>query len=120
MAEDRRLHWAMNNRKRREAVGPIGEMISGFVNGALSRESKHRTQLASVLSDCGDQEFRRHCRMGELHEGMLTIEVNEPGLIGLMRTRWASKIESALRKGGTKTGVHRVLFQYGRSGDQIP
>ncbi|MEK7731332.1 MAG: hypothetical protein AAB363_05695, partial [Planctomycetota bacterium] len=71
-------------------------------------------------ADCVDQEFRRHCRMGDLHNGMVAIEVDEPGLIGILRARWASKIESALRKGGAKTGVRRVLFKFGRSGDRFP
>ena len=110
----------MANRTPCGAIGRIGEVVGGLVDGALTRDSERRAQLASVLADCGDQEFRRHCRMGELHEGMLAIEVDEPGLISVMRTRWATKIESALRKGGAKSGVHRVLFKFGRSGDRIP
>ena len=117
---DRCLHWVMANRTLRGAIPQIGEMVGDLVDGALRRDSEQRAQLASVLADCGDQEFRRHCRMGELHEGMLAIEVDEPGLISIMRTRWALKIESALRKGGAKTGVRRVLFKFGRSGDRIP
>ena len=58
--------------------------------------------------------------MGDLHNGMLTMEVDEPGRISILRARWASKIESALRKVGAKTGVRRVLFKFGRSGDRIP
>ena len=116
---DRRLHWVMTNRTPRGTIPRIGVMVGGLVDGALTSDSEQRAQLASVLADCGDQEFRRHCRMGELHEGMLAIEVDEPGLISVMRTRWASKIESALRKGGAKAGVRRVLFRFGRNGDRF-
>ena len=119
MRPDRRFHWVMANRAPRGAIGQIGAMVGGLVDGALTRDSERRVQLASVLADCGDQEFRRHCRMGELHEGVLAIEVDEPGLIGVMRTRWASIIESALRKGGAKTGARRVLFKFGRNGDRF-
>ncbi len=117
---DRRLHWVMANRTPHGTIPKIGVMIGGLVDGALRRDSEQRSQLASILADCVDQEFRRHCRMGDLHNGMLAIEVDEPGLISILRARWASKIESALRKRGVKTEVRRVLFMFGRSGDRIP
>ncbi len=120
MRPDRRLHWVMANRAPRGDIGRIGEMVGGLVEGAYRNDREQRARLASVLTNCGDQEFRRHCRMGELHEGMLAIEVDEPGLIGVMRTRWAAKIESAFRRGRGKAGVHRVLFKFGRDGDPIP
>ena len=120
METDRRLHWVMANRTPRGTIPQIGVVVGGLVEGVLRRDSAQRAQLASILADCVDQEFRRHCRMGDLHNGMLAIEVDEPGLISILRARWASKIESALRKGGTKTWVRRVLFRFGRSGDRIP
>jgi hypothetical protein len=120
METDRRLHWVMANRTPRGTIPQIGAMIGGLVEGALRHDSEQRVQLASVVANCVDQEFRRHCRMGDLHNGMLAIEVDEPGLISILRARWASKIESALRKGGAKTWVRRVLFRFGRSGDRIP
>jgi Dna[CI] antecedent, DciA len=120
METDRRLHWVMANRTPRGTIPQIGVMIGGLVEGALRYDSEQRVQLASVVANCVDQEFRRHCRMGDLHNGMLAIEVDEPGLISILRARWASKIESALRKGGAKTWVRRVLFRFGRSGDRIP
>src|SRR3990172_217564 len=120
MVTDRRLHWVMANRAPRGTTSPIGAMVGGLVEGALRRDSEQRSQLASVLADCVDQEFRRHCRMGDLHNGMVAMEVDEPGLISILRARWASKIESALRRGGAKTGGRRVLFKFGRSGDRIP
>jgi len=120
MEPDRRLHWVMTNRAPREATRRIGLMVSGLVNGPLVRDGKQRAQLESILADYGDQEFRRHCRMGEQHDGMLAIEVDEPGLVSTMRIRCGSKIESALRKGGAKTGVRRVFFKFGRSGDRTP
>ena len=120
METDRRLHWVMVNRAPRRMIPQIGMMVGGLVEGALKRDSEQRSQLASVLAGCVDQEFRRHCRMGDLHDGMLALEVDEPGLISILRVRWASKIESALRKRGAKTGVHSVLFKFGRSGDRIP
>lgn len=110
----------MANRTPRGTIPQIGVMIGGLVEGALRHDSEQRVQLVSVVANCVDQEFRRHCRMGDLHNGMLTIEVDEPGLISILRARWASKIESALRKGGNKTWVRRVLFRFGRSGDRIP
>jgi len=119
METDRRLHWVMANRTPRGTIPQIGVMVGGLVEGALRRDSAQRAHLASILADCDDQEFRRHCRMGDLHNGMVAIEVDEPGLISILRARWASKIESAFRKRGSKTGVRRVLFKFGRSGDRI-
>lgn len=58
--------------------------------------------------------------MGDLQNGLLAIEVDEPGLISILRARWASKIESALRKRDAKSGVRRLLFKFGRSGERIP
>ena len=58
--------------------------------------------------------------MGDLHNGMLAIEVDEPGLISILRARWAPTIESALRKRGVETGARKVLFKFGRNGDRIP
>ena len=120
METDRRLHWVMANRKSLGTIPQIGVMVGGLVEGALRRDSVQRAQLASILADCVDQEFRRHCRMGELYNGMLAIGVDEPGLISTLRARWTSKIESALRRRGVKTGVRRILFRFGRSGDRIP
>ena len=120
METDRRLYWVTTNRMPRGSIPPIGGLIGGLVEGALRLDSELRAQLASVVANCVDQEFRRHCRLGELHNGMLAIEVDEPGLISILRARWASKIASALRKNGAKTGVYRVLFNFGCSGDRIP
>jgi len=119
MQMDRRLHWAMANRKPRGTILQIGEMVGSLFEGAVRRDSAQRAQLAFIVADCVDREFRRHCRMGELQTGMLAIEVDEPGLISILRERWASKIESALRGRGAKTGARRVLFKFGRSGDRI-
>jgi len=119
MRPDRRLHWVMANRAPRGGIGRIGEMVGGLVDGAFKNDREQRAQLASVLASCGDQQFLRHCRMGELREGMLMIEVDEPGLIGVLRTRWTTKIESAFRRSRAKVGVHRVLFKFGRSGDRL-
>jgi len=58
--------------------------------------------------------------MGDVQNGLLAVEVDEPGLISIMRAQWAAKIEAAFRKQGAKTGVRRVLFKFGRSGDRIP
>ena len=120
METDRRLHWVMANRTPRSTIPPIGAMIGGLVEVALRRDGEQRTQLASILADCVDQEFRRHCRIGDLQNGLLTIEVDEPGMISILRARWASKIESALRKRDARSGVRRVLFKFGRSGERIP
>jgi len=120
METDRRLHWVMANRTPRGEIPRVGEMIGGLAEGALRRDRKQRTQLASLLADCVDQEFRRHCRIGDLNHGTLIIEVDEPGLISILRARWSSKIESALRRGGAKTGTGRVLFRFGRCGDRMP
>lgn len=117
---ERRLHWVMANRTPRGAIPQIGTIVGGLMVGALQRDGEQRAKLASILADCVDQEFRRHCRMGDLHNGMLAIEVDEPGLISILRARWSSKIESALRRSGAKTGMRRVLFRFGRSGDRIP
>jgi hypothetical protein len=110
----------MANRTPRSTIPPIGAMIGGLVEVALRRDGEQRTQLASILADCVDQEFRRHCRIGDLQNGLLTIEVDEPGMISILRARWASKIESALRKRDARSGVRRVLFKFGRSGERIP
>jgi len=120
MKTDRRLHWVMANRTPRGSIPRIGAMVGSLVDGALRHDSEQRVQLASIVADCVDQEFRRHCRLGDLHNGMLAVEVDEPGLISILRARWASKIESALRRRGAKSGVRRVLFKFGRSGDRIP
>ena len=110
----------MVNRAPRRMIAHVGMVVGGLVEGTLRRESDQRSQLASVLRDCVDQEFGRHCRIGDLNHGTLIIEVDEPGLISILRARWASKIESALRRGGAKTGMRRVLFKFGRRGDRIP
>ena len=120
MKTNQRLQWVIANRTPRGTIPRIGAMIGGLVEDGLRRDNRQRSKLASILAECVDQEFRQHCRMGDLHNGMLAMEVDEPGLISILRGRWASKIESALRNRGAKTGVHSVFFKFGRSGDRIP
>ena len=120
MGTDRRLHWVMANRAPRGTAAPVGGLVGGLVVEALRRDSEQRSRLASILANCVDQGFRRHCRMGDLLNGTLAVEVDEPGLISILRAQWASKIESAFRKCGAKTEVRRILFKFGRGGDRIP
>ena len=112
MKTNQRLQWVIANRTPRGTIPPIGAMISGLVENGLRRDGEQRAKLASILAGCVDHDFRRHCRMGDLHDGMLVMEVDEPGLISILRGRWVSKIEAALHKRGAKTGVRSVLFKF--------
>jgi hypothetical protein len=116
MEQGGRLKWVMVNRPPRKLPPQIGPMIAGLVEGVLMAGTEERAQLASILGGCVDEEFRRHCRLGEVRGGTAVIQVAEPGLVSTLRVRWASRLESALRGQPAPHAVRRVAFEFGRNG----
>jgi hypothetical protein len=116
MQRDRRLEWVKTNRAPRNATPRVGAFITGFVDSALKQHGAERSQLAAILAGGVDEEFRRHCRLGEVRGGMLIIQVDEPGLVSAMRLAWGSRLLAVLREHGARQGVRRVSFEFGRSG----
>ncbi len=114
-----RLEWVAANRAAKSPPPPIGGTIANLVQDSLKAAAQSRQWLACVVGGSVDEEFRRHCRLGEVREGIVTIEVDEPGLISSLQGRWASKIEAQLRKAATGCAARGVRFRFGRSGDRL-
>src|SRR3972149_8638772 len=119
MQRDRRLEWVKTNRAPRDTAPRVGTCITGLVDRALKQDGAERSRLAAILAGEVDEEFRRHCRLGEVRGEVLIIQVDEPGLVSAMRLGWGSRVLSILRERGPRQGVRRVSFEFGRSGASL-
>jgi hypothetical protein len=90
-----------------------------LVDGALKPAAGERARLLATLADHVDEDFGRHCRLGDVRGGAVVIHVDEPGLVSAMRRQWIARLESAARKYRGAQAVHRVVFEFGRSGAPI-
>ena len=63
-----------------------------------------------------DDDFRRHCSVGAISHGTLTIHVDNPGLVAAMRVRWAGTLLEVVRRVQEFSRITRITFTFGNVG----
>jgi hypothetical protein len=104
-----------HNRARTDRTKNAGGFISGL---ATQLEIGHAELSAAVeaINPVIDEDFRRHCTVGVIGDGALTIHVDEPSLVAAMRVRWAGAVLEAVRQLRKFSKIRQVTFEFADDG----
>lgn len=110
----KQLEWVSRNRRERRrgealsaAAARVVERIGGRIDGGWMRRAE------AAVAGVTDEMFRRHCEVRTMDGGVLTIEVEDPRLVGSMRLRWSEPIGKALTQSRLSGRVRAVRFVAG-------
>ena len=109
------LRWVWENRQPTDRTVPIGELAERLVGGERLSASQRLAELRRVVAAGTDEEFRRHCSLGELRAGRLTILVDDPSAAAVMRENWLLPLSGLLKRRSSGARVSSICFQVGRS-----
>lgn len=97
----------------------IGVQVTQLVREVDPSEDRSIRVVASAFANLVDDEFRAHCRVTVPRTGQLTINVDHPGLVYLIRNQWLSRLREALSIGSGRHLIHRIVFQFGTAGIKL-
>lgn len=120
MDTQRQLEWVSRNRSVKKPVVTAGSLVSRVVRQAREKSYEPAAEVAAILAELVDEEFRLHCLVGAVRRGRLVIHVDQPGLVYSLRLRWASRLCGALIGRWRRWAVDEVLFKFSLAGVQIP
>ena len=118
MTVDRRLSWVQSNRRRAERATPVGQLVAKMAASLPARGEAE--EVAAVMADQVDGEFRKHCRVAGQRNGPWVVNVDAPALVYPMRLRWSARLREALSRAGGRRLERELLFVYGSAGVDIP
>jgi hypothetical protein len=91
----------------------------GFIADLARQLESGHGELSAVVEAIApvlDDEFRRHCRVGAIGNGVIAIHVDSPGLIAPMRMRWAGVVLKAVQTQREFSKTRRITFEFGSGG----
>ncbi len=118
MTLDRSLSWVQSNRRRAERATPVGQLVAKMAESMSARGEAE--EVAVVMTDLVDDEFRKHCRVAGQRNGPWVVNVDAPALVYPMRLRWSARLREALSQAGGRRLGRELLFAYGSAGVDIP
>lgn len=114
------LLWVQKNRgPRADRTHSAGKLVLEFARALGETQVEGLGRLAEVVAQIVDVQFREHCRVAEVREGVLRVCVDEPGLIPVLRMKWAESLPGELRKRRARPAVREVRFEHGGAGATI-
>lgn len=119
MTREHVLSWVQRNRVKRERTQRAGAGIRRLVENVVGPLEPARMQtIVATLARVLDDECRSSCRWTLSDAQTLTIIVDAPAMIPVLRRRWESIL---LRELAASKGVRitRVNFTYGTAGGAI-
>ena len=119
MDDEAQLRWVMRNRSRSDRARPAGAVIARILKEKWSADAERLATVAADLDALVDEEFRDHCRIAGLNNGVLTINVDDPGRVSAIRHRWLTPLQAAMSSRGTDSRVGRILFTVGSTGTTL-
>ncbi len=118
MTVDRRLAWVQSNRRRAERATLVGQSVAKMTASMPARGEAE--EVAVIMADQVDDEFRKHCRVAGQRNGPWVVNVDAPALVYPMRLRWSARLREALLQAGGRRLARELLFVYGSAGVDIP
>ncbi len=110
--DDRQLEWVVRNRARRLPGEPVGEVLRRLRRRAPLKVPAWRPRVAEVVAETVDGMFREHAWIGGLRAGVLTFNVDDPSLAGVLRMQWHRPLTDVLAQRLPDLGVVGVRFRY--------
>ncbi len=120
MTDDRQLEWVQQNRTRRSRVRTVASAIARLAERVESNDVVLSHDVAAALVETVDNDFRQHCRVGQINRGTLTICVQDAGFLYAMRMQWATPILACLRQRSLRQNVSKVVFEASLGGVRWP
>lgn len=118
--EHHQLEWVAKNRTRRSRLSQAGSAIEKIVTTVEQKGLKPALAAAKAMSPIVDDEFRRHCRIAGVVNGRVTIYVDVPTLVSVMRRKWLGAIREGLSVVNRRLGDGAIVFELGQAGVEIP
>ena len=113
---EKRLGWVRDNRQPHDRVARVGALLTDVRDGGTVARARRLQQLREVIAAGTDAEFRRHCTLGEVSGGVVTILVDQESRVLPMRLDWHTRLAEwlATRRCGVRVG--QIRFAQGEGG----
>ncbi len=120
MDDASQLDWVARNRARTDRRQLAGDVIAKVAERLGWQSEEPAGRVAEILAGVVDEEFRRHCRVGRVVRGVLTLEVDEPACVSMLARQWSSRVLEAVGSRRGRGTIGKVVFEAGSCGREIP
>lgn len=106
---ERQLKWIQRNRTRKEAR-LIGTVAAEVLAQQVQSGPAWRRRLLAILAEHVGPEFLDRVIVAGLCDGVLRLEVTEPGELYALRVEWEQRLEHIVRAELPAAGIQAVRF----------
>jgi len=110
------LRWVQKNRQVAERLVRVGELASEFLQVGSVVDAACLARVRELLVCCTDEDFRRHCSLGPVRSGVLTVLVDSESRVQEMRLRWLMPLREMLAARLRDFCVSGIRFVQGEGG----
>jgi len=111
--DDRQLQWTAYNRTWRPTTEPIADILKRELRRAPLKVPRWRSRVAGVLAEVTDGTFAEHTWLASLRAGVVTLNVDDPALVGVLRMQWHRVLVDVLGERLPDLGIVDVRFRLG-------
>jgi len=111
--DERQLQWIAHNRRWRPAAEPIADVLKRELRRAPLKVPRWRSRVAGVLAEVTDGTFAEHTWLASLRAGVVTLNVDDPALVGVLRMQWHRALVDVLGERLPDLGIVDVRFRLG-------
>ena len=104
------------NRQPGNRLSTVGQVVGKLLDQRALSAAKRLAELQGVIAGGTDGEFRRHCSLGPLQAGNLTILLDDPSRARAMRDEWLVRLLTLLKGHRRRFAVSGIRFQTGPGG----
>jgi hypothetical protein len=110
------LQWLGRNRQPHSRLNTVGQLAGELLDRRALSAARRLGELQEVVAGGTDGEFCRHCSLGPLQAGNLTILVDDPSRARAMRDEWLVRLLALLKGHRRRFGVSSIRFTTGSGG----
>ena len=119
MDDEAQLRWVMRNHARSDRARQAGSVITRTLREKWEADAERLAEVGASISALVDDEFRAHCCLAGLDNGVLTINVDNPARVSEIRHRWLTPLRRAVIGHGKSVPVRTIVFGLGADGVAI-
>lgn len=116
----RQLEWVQRNRAAGYRPARLDEVVDRYAQQVEPVDTELISAAEGVVAEVIDPRWRGHCRVTGARHGVLTVHVDSPGLLYVLRQRFAAEIERKLGRSRRTGELRRVDFRWGPEGFPPP
>ena len=112
MTTPKQWTWITKNRRpKRPPFQPIGEVLRGFKEGSLLRQSETQSVLERAVGAALGPELAGHVRPGGVRAGKLVLFVDDPAYRHDVENYAYDRLLEAVRREAPGLGVYDLQFK---------